>query len=187
MTTNLASLKKQLDEKIALREQLRASSASDFKKEAEEVLSQLWKTFPTLKNYLDQAANQVKRVGFVNSRAGRKRNMFRVLTEKPSYLASAERSAKNAPIQGIASEIGLKAAYLILKEFDKTRRVLQLSTKRFPRYTRQVHDANYAEVPYEHVIVFVWIYQYIATSVTTATKLAISWTWLVRFGRLNAI
>jgi hypothetical protein len=158
----ITELKQLIQKKEKELAKLQLTEARDFIQEAEEVMEKFFAAFPSGKKYLDKVASEVKKVGFVNARTGRKRHMFRVLTEKPALLASAERSAKNAPIQGFASEIGLKAAYLTLKEFDKTRRILRL-TKGFPRYTRQVHDANYYEIRYEHVIVFLWIYQYTST------------------------
>lgn len=143
-------------------EELRVQEPLEFKDEADEILKKMWTSFKSGKEYLDKVALQVQKRGFVNAWTGRKRNMYRVLTGNRGYLSSAERSAKNAPIQGIASELGLKAAYLVLMEFDKTRRERKLNPK-FPLYTRMVHDANYFEVPYENVIPFLWVYQYVST------------------------
>jgi hypothetical protein len=87
-----------------------------------------------------------------------------VLTGRNGIISAAKRRAQNAPIQGISSEIGCTAGYLILDESDLYLRKHKLPSSLFPGYCRAVHDANYFVARYAFVIPMIHITAYQATT-----------------------
>jgi hypothetical protein len=83
----------------------------------------------------------------------------------------------NAPIQGFASEIAVKASRLVMQSYYRNQKrlksMLGLDLKaKFPiRFNRIVHDASYFTVPYEMVLPFLHMLQYDMTyGITKAYK-----------------
>lgn len=166
-------------EKKAELRRVEATEPEDFMKEAEEILEKLWKELAPSKAYLDRVVAQVKEHGYVNAPTGRRRTMYRVFTGVFGVVSSAERRAKNAPIQGFASEISISATQQALQAYDIWLRTeakqIGWKPKGFPRFTRVVHDASYFEVPYDHALAFSICYQWNAT-------FGISKSWGARYG-----
>jgi hypothetical protein len=106
---------------------------------------------------------QATSYGFVMSPIGRRRNLYRVFAGKRSLIAAAGRRAKNSPIQGMASELGGLAAYLILRECYKYIQEHELPDDYMPKLARIVHDAVYVECRYEFALPFMHIMQYMST------------------------
>lgn len=159
---NLLALKKEAKEAFELLSSP-DKTMDDFKQEAEDIIDKVFTRFSSGKKHLDRVTSQIERDGWVSAPTGRRRNMFRVFTGTKGVISAAVRGAKNAPIQGIASEIALRAAYEVLKEGDLFLADQGVdTTELFFQLTRVVHDAAYYEVPYELVIPFVWIYQHTA-------------------------
>lgn len=108
--------------------------------------------------------------GYVYSTLGRRRFLPAVLTGDRSVISAQVRRGVNAPIQGMASEIGIKASRCLLESYYKhSPKLMKLlghsSTiwKMRILYNRVVHDANYLAVPYLMVIPVAHIMQWEAT------------------------
>lgn len=160
-TPEYAKAKKALDE-------LLDKSDAEFLEETEQIVDKVFTLFAQGSQHLERVSAQILRDGWVNAPTGRRRNMFRVFTGKKAYASAAVRGAKNGPIQGISSEFGTRAAYNVLSETDLFLTECGWDTREvFPLYSRTVHDANYFECPYEVVIPFIWIFQYVAMEKTS--------------------
>lgn len=139
-------------------QQLLDKSDDEWKEESQEVVDKVFSRFPAGAQHLERVSRDVVKHGWVSAPTGRRRNMYRVFSGNKSAISAAQRSAKNAPIQGIASEVGMRAANIVLRECDLF--FTELDMVHFPLFTRTVHDENSFEVPYEIVVPFLWIYQY---------------------------
>ncbi len=87
-----------------------------------------------------------------------------------SIIAQQVRRGSNAPVQGFASEVGVKGSRLIMesyyKELPRLRKMLGIKRSIWDLrvlFNRIVHDALYYSVAYELVIPFIHIMQYEAT------------------------
>lgn len=115
---------------------------------------------------------------YVYSPIGRRRFLPAAITGARQIVAQQVRRGSNAPIQGFASEIGIKASRLIMEAYyehlDKFLEFWQSDQTDWDmriKYNRVVHDANYFAVPYEMMIPLFHIAQYMATyGVTKAYK-----------------
>lgn len=128
--------------------------------EAQEVIDKLWETFELGAKWLDDVAKSIPKLMYVVSNIGRRRNLYRVLTGAPNVISSAVRRGKNSPVQGMSSEIGTIAAYLVIREManypDKWR-------KGMDNLCRLVHDASYSETDYAMVIPAIHVKAYMAS------------------------
>lgn len=107
--------------------------------------------------WLARMKDIVTRTGQVVSGIGRPRRLFRVLTGINKNIADAGRRAKNAPVQGISSEIGVVAGYLSFEACVNYSRRAAVKAVAPPerlvsKLTRLVHDAQYYCTPYHLVI-----------------------------------
>lgn len=135
---------------------------------AQDVLDKMFSDFTSLAQYLDRVQEQAAKRGWVISPIGRRRVLFRVFTGKPAAISAAGRRAKNAPIQGIASEVGITAGILVVRNEDRYICEFGLRNKvDFPQYQRAVHDANYYLEDHTMVIPSVHIKQHVATTGVT--------------------
>lgn len=156
LAKQLAKLEEELEE---------LQDPEPFVKEAEEILAKMEEDMANgmqwLKTMKDTATSKLH----VVSELGRPRRLFRVLTGIRKSIAEAGRRAKNAPIQGISSEVGVVAGYESYCEcyryskrekptahMEKFRaRYEQSSNLTYPfisRLSRLVHDAQYFSTPY---------------------------------------
>lgn len=105
----------------------------------------------------------------VFSSIGRIRHLPGVLSGIKSVISAQIRRGSNSPIQGFASEIGVKASRLITTTYYQDAKTflkfLGKQNEEIPRirFNRIVHDALYYMVPYDMVIPFIHILQYQAT------------------------
>ncbi|MGD0511178.1 MAG: DNA polymerase, partial [Candidatus Micrarchaeaceae archaeon] len=122
----------------------------------------------------DMAENEYQ----VFSPNGRRRYLPAALTKDRAIVAKQVRRGSNAPVQGMASEIGVKAGRLIYQGYYKNLKIfkekLGIVMKdwelRIP-FNRSVHDANYYAVPYAMILPFIHVLQFQATyGVTKAYK-----------------
>ena len=138
---------------------------------ANGILAKLWASYPKGENYILGCEQSIEERGFSMSQIGRRRNLYGVLSGIKSIIASSRRRGKNAPIQGVASEVGITSGYLVLREYatiyaDENNilyKELDLDTVDFIEYNRTVHDANYYQVPLCMVIPSVHIKLHVAT------------------------
>ena len=104
---------------------------------------------------------------YVFSPIGRKRNLFAAMTGDRRIVSKQVRRGSNAPIQGFASEIGVKAGRVVNEHYNKALpklcEMLDIPydpwALRIP-YNRMVHDANYYSVPFALVIPYIHILQW---------------------------
>lgn len=107
--------------------------------EARELIEGYFETYPGIKAYMDQAIQQAKEKGYVETLFGRKRYLSDINSQNSVVRGYAERNAINAPIQGSAADIIKVAMIRIQEQLNQ----LQLKT----RMTLQVHDELNFSVP----------------------------------------
>jgi hypothetical protein len=104
---------------------------------------------------------------YVFSPIGRIRHLYAAMTKDRGIVSRQVRRGMNAPIQGFASEIAVKASRLTTttyyRSLPKLKALLKLDGKYPFMANRIVHDANYFTVPFEMVIPFLHILQYTST------------------------
>ncbi len=111
------------------------------RKEADEYIKQYFKTYPKVKEYLDNAVNQAKEKGYVKTILGRIRPVKELASSNFMQRSFGERVAMNSPIQGSAADIMNIAMINILTEFEEK----NLDAK----IVLQVHDELLIEVKEE--------------------------------------
>jgi DNA polymerase I-like protein with 3'-5' exonuclease and polymerase domains len=134
---------------------------------AKDLMARLYKAFPKASKWLEWSVNHAREHCYTYSPIGMRRNLFAMLTGIGSIISSMDRKAKNSPIQGLASQIGVTAARLVeLALYDVLTEwhYIDNKTKELPTaIMKMVHDALYAEVPYDIVLIYVHVLQWIAT------------------------
>ncbi len=161
LQAKLADAKKRLAAAEAARDE---EMGQDWVEFAQDILDKMFSDFAPLGRYLESVEKQAAKRGWVMSPIGRRRVLFRVFTGKKKFIADAGRRAKNAPIQGIASEVGVTSGILVVRAMDRYLHAFGLQdTVPFPQYQRAVHDANYYAHAFATVIPAVHIKQYVAT------------------------
>lgn len=135
-----------------------------------DMSSKMFKEFSNGKAWLDSAMETAENYGMVMSPVGRIRHVPQVFIGGHSTKTRSIRQCCNAPIQGFASELAVKASRMILQsyysDFKKICKLLGIERKIWPNRVyvqRIVHDANYYSIPYEFVLPFLHIVQYEAT------------------------
>lgn len=113
------------------------------RKEASKYISQYFKTYPGIKNYLDNTVDEAKNNGYTTTIYGRKRPIPELFSSNFMQRSFGERVAMNSPIQGTAADI-IKIAMnnvnrRLKKEGLKTRLILQ------------IHDELLLEAPFSEV------------------------------------
>ena len=101
----------------------------------------------------------------VYSPIGRIRHLYAAMTRDRRIVSKQVRRGMNAPIQGFASEIAVKASRLVTVSYYTNMRplakLLGLAKTRFPiKFNRIVHDASYFTVPLEMAIPFIHMLQW---------------------------
>lgn len=74
------------------------------KGEAQEYISQYFRTFPRLKSWIDKCQNQIKQNGFIYSHFGRKRRLLNINSKDKGVASGEVRSGFNAIIQSVSSD-----------------------------------------------------------------------------------
>lgn len=100
--------------------------------EAKEIIDNYFKTYPGIKQYMDDAVQLAKEKGYAETMKGRRRRLPDINSKNPTVRGFAERNAINTPIQGTAADMIKIAMNRIHTEFAK---------HNFKsRMTLQVHD-----------------------------------------------
>ena len=102
------------------------------KKEAADYIEQYFKTYPGLKEFLDEAVESAKEQGYARTIFGRRRPVPELKSSNFMQRSFGERVAMNAPIQGAAADI-MKIAMI-----GVNRRLKEQKMK--SRLVLQVHD-----------------------------------------------
>jgi hypothetical protein len=158
------SLEGKRQELAGLEATLQELEARDWTEYANGLQEKLFAEFKRLSKFLDLSSSRAVTDMHVSSPIGRVRHLYRVLVGRKSVISAAQRRAQNAPIQGISSEIGSTAGYLILDESDLYITENNLPEDQFPMYCRAVHDANNFVAKYAFIIPMVHIMSHQATT-----------------------
>jgi DNA polymerase-1 len=111
--------------------------------EAKELIDGYFQTYPSVKTYMDNAIQQAKVNGFVETIFGRKRFLSDINSQNSVVRGYAERNAINAPIQGSAADI-IKIAMIKIHARLKQENLKTLMNM-------QVHDELNFSVPKEEL------------------------------------
>lgn len=160
----LADLNAQLEKAKAARDE---EMEKDWLKYAQNVTEKFFGGYPKVKAFLDRCVDQAESRGWVISPIGRRRTMYRIFTGSPKYIGDAGRRAKNSPIQGFSSEVGVTSGYLILQHVHSYLLHFDLPLSFFSLYARAVHDASYFEEVFDMLIPALHINQSVATQGVT--------------------
>lgn len=137
---------------------------------AQDILDRMFKEFPAGARWTNKMKELAEKKYYVFSPISRIRHLYAAMTQDQGIVARQVRRGTNAPIQGFASEISVKAGRVVyetyyshLKEFcELLGREYDPWAERIP-YNRIVHDASYYTVPFHMVIPFVHILQWDTT------------------------
>jgi len=100
--------------------------------EAKEIIDNYFKTYPGIKQYMDNAIQTAREKGYAETLKGRKRRLPDITSKNFTVRGFAERNAINTPIQGTAADMIKIAMNRVHDEFKK---------HHFKsRMTLQVHD-----------------------------------------------
>ena len=113
-----------------------AESLGISRSEGQEIISNYFKKFKKVKDYIGSIVEQAHSKGYVETLFGRKRFFEQSDFNNPRYRSGAERAAINAPIQGTASDLVKKA-------------MIELNESLFIPILCQVHDELLFECPKE--------------------------------------
>jgi DNA polymerase-1 len=107
--------------------------------EAKEIIDNYFEQFPGIKTYRDNTIGFARENGYVETIAGRRRNLRDINSRNATVRGFAERNAINAPIQGSAADM-IKIAMIKVDEW------LQKSSLNTTMLL-QVHDELVFNVP----------------------------------------
>lgn len=87
--------------------------------EARELISDYFKTFPKVHEYMEKAKEEARRKGYAETLFGRRRYLPDINSHNATVRGFAERNAINAPIQGSEADIIKVAMVRIWKRFKE--------------------------------------------------------------------
>ena len=141
--------------------------AEDRTDEAQRIIDKMNTEFKRGHTWVLKMQDMATTKFYVYSPIGRVRHLYAAMTKDRQIVSRQVRRGMNAPIQGFASEIAVKAGRLTTTTYYRALPAIKktLSLKgRFPFFpNRIVHDASYYTVPFEMVIPFLHILQWSAT------------------------
>ena len=163
----LPKLKKELTE---LENQLDMLIAEDKTEYAQDIITKMFSEFKKGAAWTERMKKYCETKLYAYSPIGRKRNLPAALTGDKAIIAQQVRRGSNAPIQGIASEVGVKSSRRIMESYYKElpifKKMLNIKYSLWDlkvEFNRIVHDASYFSVRYCLVIPFIHILQWEAT------------------------
>ncbi len=107
--------------------------------EAKEIIEGYFRSYPKVKEYMENVAVQAREKGYVSTIFGRRRFLDDINSRNAVVRALAERNAINAPIQGSAADI-MKIAMIRIERQLRSRGLLS-------RMILQVHDEIVIDMP----------------------------------------
>jgi len=113
------------------------------RKEAGEFINRYFKSYPRVKEYMDEIVTEAKQKGYVSTLLKRRRYIPEITSRNFNLRSFAERTAMNTPIQGSAADIIKKAM------IDMAKRLKEENLK--ARMLLQVHDELIFEAPEEEI------------------------------------
>ncbi|TXL62503.1 DNA polymerase I [Cerasibacillus terrae] len=109
------------------------------RKEAKKFIDVYFKSYPGVKQYMDDIVQEAKQNGYVTTIMNRRRYLPEITSRNFNRRSFAERTAMNTPIQGSAADI-IKKAMIDLNEHLKKNQMES-------RILLQVHDELILEAP----------------------------------------
>lgn len=134
----------------------------DRSESAQEIIDKMFAEFQAGHRWVQRMQKSAKERFYVYSPVGRIRHLYAAMTQDHSIVSRQVRRGLNAPIQGFASELAVKASRLTLLAAHDYANRFGIDMSKF-RFSRMVHDASYYTVPYEMVLPFLHILQYETT------------------------
>jgi DNA polymerase I len=113
------------------------------RKEAAEIIDNYFIEFPSVKKYMDEAINQAREKGFVETILKRRRYLRDINSANFTQRGMAERNAINAPIQGSAADI-IKVAMIDIHNWIKTEKLKSKMVLQV--HDELVFDAHHSEI-----------------------------------------
>lgn len=139
----------------------------DRSEDAQEIIDKMFNEFKRGDQWVKRMQRMATEHFYVFSPIGRIRHLYAAMTGVKSIISRQVRRGMNAPIQGFASEIAVKASRRVMVSYYKDRakidKLLGRQKSKDIKFNRIVHDALYFTVPYNMVIPFMHILQYEAT------------------------
>ncbi len=139
----------------------------DRSSQAQEIIDAMFNEFRRGHQWVLRMQKMATEKFYVYSPIGRIRHLYAAMTGDRQIISRQVRRGMNAPIQGFASEVAVKASRLVMVSYYKNLSRITTTlglTKKFPvKFNRIVHDALYFTVPFEMVLPFIHILQYEAT------------------------
>jgi len=141
--------------------------AEDRSERAQEIIDAVFSGFKRGHQWILRMQRMATEKFYVYSPIGRIRHLYAAMTGDKQIVSRQVRRGMNAPIQGFASEVAVKASRRVHTSYYRNLKqilgLLGLKGK-FPIwFNRIVHDALYLTVPFEMVIPLIHILQYEAT------------------------
>jgi DNA polymerase-1 len=112
-------------------------------KDASEIIKNYFKSYPKIKNYIDDTVLFCQKNGFVKTLNGRQRKVSNIYASNKNVVEAEKRAMINMPIQGTASEL-IKIAMINICDIFKSK---NMSSKMI----LQIHDELLFEVPENEV------------------------------------
>jgi len=139
---------------------------------SKEIMAKMFQEFPNGADWLEWSKDHAEQNYYTYSPIGVRRNLFGIMTGISGIVSAMKRRAANSPIQGLASQIGVTASRLIMLEmWDVLSKFNYIDddTAILPaEILKQIHDAQHSEVPYEILLIFIHVMQWVATYGVTA-------------------
>lgn len=120
-----------------------AKNASVSNYQAKRFIEEYFRTYPGVKQFMDNNVKEAKEKGFLRTLMGRIRYFPELTSSKYNIRSFGERAAMNMPLQGSASDIIKKAMLDVSYELQKRGLKAELIL--------QVHDELILDVPIEEV------------------------------------
>lgn len=165
-----SKLRKEIAE---LKKKIKEVQEEDRSEYAQNIMDKMFSTYKNGHRWTVRMTECAKKNGYVYSPLGRVRHLMSTVLINPKdkkLIGRQVRRGSNAPIQGFASEIAVKASRITLEtyydELPKLIEMMGLDTTEWKmkvESSRMVHDASYYAVPYDMVLPFIQITQYTAT------------------------
>jgi len=100
------------------------------RRDAKALIDGYFKSYPKIKEYMDNSIEQARSKGYVQTMFGRRRYLKDINSDNPVVRGNAERNAINAPVQGSAADI-IKIAMIrihqaLSKNNFKSKMILQV-------------------------------------------------------------
>jgi len=115
------------------------------RKEASEFIERYLKSFPGVKDYMDESIREAKQKGYVTTILNRRRYLPDITSSNFNLRGFAERTAMNTPIQGSAADIIKKAMIDMADRLEKENLKATMLL--------QVHDELIFEAPKEEIAI----------------------------------